>query len=89
MTDEAAVRREMLDVLDRCVNGAAPIFSYIEFELAYAFDDALSDAFRDQLGGLALLAEEYDRNLRGPEDFLDQARQILAQARSSATAAGS
>ena len=89
MTDENAVRRELLQVLDRCVSGAAPIFSYLEFEIAHAFDDTLSTDLRGQLDGLALLAEEYDWGLRGPEDFLDQARQILAQARTSATAAGS
>ena len=89
MTDENAVRRELLQVLDRCVSGAAPIFSYLEFEIAHAFDDTLSTDLRGQLDGLALLAEEYDWGLRGPEDFLNQARQILAQARTSATAAGS
>ncbi len=89
MTDENAVRRELLQVLDRCVSGAAPIFSYLEFEIAHAFDDTLSTDLRGQLDGLALLAEEADWGLRGPEDFLAQARQILDAARSPSAAAGS
>lgn len=88
MTDENAVRREMLEVLERCVNGSAPIFAYIEFESAHVFDDTLSEDFRGQLDGLALLAEEFDWGLRGPEDFLEEAREVLAASRQAATAAG-
>ena len=80
MTDENAVRRELLAILDRCVSGGTPIFSYLEFEIAHAFDDTLSTDLRGQLDGLALLAEEADWGLRGPEDFLNEARQILAAA---------
>ena len=89
MSDERAVRRELLAVLDRCVQGTAPILEFRKFEADYTFEEGLSDALRDQLDGLVLLAEEADWGLRGPEDFLNQARQILAQARTSATAAGS
>ena len=88
MTDENAVRREMLEVLERCVDGSAPIFAYIEFESAHAFDDTLSEDFRGQLDGLALLAEEFDWGLRGPEDFLEEAREVLAASRQAVAAAG-
>lgn len=88
VTDEHAVRREMLEVLERCVEGSAPIIAYIDFESAYALDDSLSDELLGQLGGLALLAHESCMNLRGAEDFLDEARAVLAAARSGVAAAG-
>ena len=89
MSDENAVRRELLQVLDRCVQGTAPILAFRKFEADYTFEEGLSDDFRDQLDGLVLLAEEADWGLRGPEDFLSEARQILAAARSPSAAAGS
>ena len=84
MTDENGVRREMLEVLEHCVNGSAPISSYIDFEAAYALDNTLSEELLGQLGGLALLAHEYGMELRGPEDFLDEAREVLAASRQAA-----
>lgn len=84
MADERGIRHEMLDVLERCVDGSAPISAYIEFESAHVFDDTLSEDFRGQLDGLALLAEEFDWGLRGPEDFLDEAREMLAASRQAA-----
>lgn len=88
VTDENAVRHEMLEVLERCVEGSAPIFSYIDFESAYALDNALSEELLGQLGRLALLAHEFCMELRGPEDFLDEARDVLAASRSGVAAAG-
>ena len=88
MTDENAVRREMLEVLERCVDGSAPIFAYTEFEAAYALDNTLSEELFGQLGGLALLAHEYHLELRGPEDFLEEASEVLAASRQAAAAAG-
>lgn len=84
MTDENAVRREMLEALERCVNGSAPIFAYTDFEAAYALDNTLSEELLGQLGGLALLAHEYCMGLRGPEDFLGEAREVLAASRQAA-----
>lgn len=84
MTDENVVRREMLEVLERCVDGSAPIFAYTEFEAAYALDSTLSQELLGQLGGLALLAHEYCMELRGPEDFLDEAREALTASRQAA-----
>lgn len=82
MADERAVRREMLEVLERCVDGSAPIFAYIEFESAYALDNSLSEGLLGELGGLALLAHEYYLELRGPEDFLGEARGVLEASKS-------
>lgn len=88
VTDESAVRREMLEVLERCVDGSAPISSYIEFESAYALDNTLSEELLGQLGGLALLAHEYQLELRGPEDFLGEAREVLEASRAGLAAVG-
>ena len=84
MADERGIRREMLEVLERCVSGSAPISSYIDFEAAYALDNTLSEELLGQLGGLALLAHEYCLELRGSEDFLEEAREVLAASRQAA-----
>ena len=78
VTDGNAVRREMLEVLERCIDGFAPISAYTDFEAAYALDNTLSEELLGELGGLALLAHEYCMELRGPEDFLEEAREMLA-----------
>ena len=78
----------MLQVLERCVEGSAPISAYIEFESAHVFDDTLSEDFRGQLDGLALLAEEFDWGLRGPEDFLGETRGVLEASKSGLAVSG-
>ena len=88
MADERGVRHKMLQVLERCVEGSAPISAYIEFESAHVFDDTLSEDFRGQLDGLALLAEEFDWGLRGPEDFLEEARGVLEASKSGLAVSG-
>ena len=88
MVDERAVRLEMLEALGRCVDGSAPIFAFREFESAYTFEDGIGQDLQDQLDGLVLLAEEADWGLRGPEDFLEEARKIVAASRQTAAAAG-
>lgn len=88
MADEREIRREMLEVLGRCLEGSAPISSYIEFESAYALDNTLSEELLGELGGLALLAHEYCLELRGPEDFLGEAREVLAASRQAAAVGG-
>ena len=84
VTDENAVRREMLEALEHCVDSSAPISSYTDFEAAYALDNTLSEELLGQLGGLALLAHGYCLVLRGPEDFLEEAREVLAASRQAA-----
>ena len=88
MVDERAVRFEMLEVLGRCVDGSAPILAFREFESAYTFEDGIGQDLQDQMDGLVLLAEEADWGLRGPEDFLEEARKIVAVSRQTAAAAG-
>ncbi len=88
MSDERVVRRELLAVLSACVEGTAPIFAFREFESAYTFEDGIGQDLQDQLDGLVLLAEEADWGLRGPEDFLEEARKIVAASRQTAAAAG-
>ena len=88
MTDERRTRREMLGVLERCVRGSAPIVAFREFESAYTFEDGIEQDLQDQLDGLVLLAEEADWGLRGPEDFLEEARRIVAASQQAAVAAG-
>lgn len=88
MADERAARSEMLAVLSACVEGTAPIFAFREFESTYTFEDGIGQELQDQLDGLVLLAEEADWGLRGPEDFLEEARRIVAASRQTAAAAG-
>lgn len=88
MVDERAVRLEMLEVLERCVRGSAPIFAFREFESAYTFEDGIGQDLQDQMDGLVLLSEEADWELRGPEDFLEEARKIVAASRQTAAAVG-
>ena len=88
VADELGIRREMLEVLERCVRGSAPIFAFREFESAYTFEDGIEQDLQDQLDGLVLLAEEADWGLRGPEDFLEEARRIVAASQQAAVAAG-
>lgn len=77
MTEEHAVRLQMLEILQRCVDGAASLSDYIHFEADYLDNNTFSDAFLGHLGGLSLLAHEYYLELRGPEDFLQEARAVL------------
>lgn len=84
MVDERAVRLEMLEVLGLCVDGSAPILAFREFESAYTFEDGIGQDLQDQLDGLVLLAEEADWGLRGPEDFIEEACEVLAASRQAA-----
>ena len=74
------VRRELADVLQRFITGAAHIEDILSFEGPFAFDETLDSDLRSDLDGLALFAEEVDRDMRPLSDLRERAQQVLARA---------
>ena len=74
------VRRELADVLQRFITGAAHVEDILSFEGPFAFDETLDSDLRSDLDGLALFAEEVDRDMRPLSDLRERAQQVLARA---------
>ena len=74
------VRRELADVLQRFITGAAHVEDILSFEGPFAFDETLDSDLRSDLDGLALFAEEVDRDMRPLSDLRERAQQVVARA---------
>ena len=72
--------QQLATLLGRFLDGKATVEDLLDFEAPLAFDRTLNADLRHDLGGIALFAEEIERNMRPLSDLREYAEQVLARA---------
>lgn len=76
MGDNAAIRRELMNVISLCLDGSGTASDFLAFAAPFALDEEIEDELRGDLDRLSLVADEVERFGLAPEVFLDAARAV-------------